>query len=363
MSTRLVEILADALAEKKMDRQAIIRLLSVQGREREELFACARELRCRYFGTAVYMYGFIYMSTYCRNNCLFCQYRVSNHTMARYRKTKAQILAAGRCLAQEGVHLLDLTLGEDPYFLKEEGFHELLESVRALKEDTGLPLMLSPGVISNIQMTRAAEAGVDWYACYQETHNPDLFAHLREGQRFHERLTCKRQAAALGLCTEEGILTGVGASLEDAADSLMIMMANPFSQVRAMTYAPHALTMPADKRKKDEPDELCLLATMRLCMPKRLIPASLDVDGLEGLRARLQAGANVVTSLVPSGQGLAGVASAHLDIDNNRRSVAAVKGVLAATGLHPATARDYRDWLAREQWKRPEHGAAAMGGA
>ncbi|MFQ9492088.1 MAG: hypothetical protein ACLR0N_15095 [Bilophila wadsworthia] len=78
--------------------------------------------------------------------------------------------AAGR-LAADGVHLLDLTLGEDPYYVEPAGFHRLLELVSALKETTGLPIMVSPGVLSAEQLVRLREAGADWYACYQETHN------------------------------------------------------------------------------------------------------------------------------------------------------------------------------------------------
>ena len=64
---------------------------------------------------------------------------------------------------------------------------------------------------------------------------------------------------------------------------------------------------------------------------------------------RLRAGANVVTSIVPSGCGLAGVASRDLDIENERRSVAAVVEELERCGLAPASADDYKAWVAARQ--------------
>ena len=94
-----------------------------------------------------------------------------------------------------------------------------------------------------------------------------------------------------------------------------------------MSYVPHESTFPStagDTLEERRAHELLAIAAMRLVMEDRLIPASLDVDGLEGLAMRLKAGANVVTSIVPSGCGLAGVASKDLDIENQRRSVAAV---------------------------------------
>ncbi|MEG2005382.1 MAG: methylornithine synthase PylB, partial [Bilophila sp.] len=216
-----------------------------------------------------------------------------------------------------------------------------------LRETTGLPVMLSPGVLNDAQLDLLAQAGVDWYACYQETHNQDLFTRLRPGQGYEKRLQARRQAAALGVRTEEGVLVGVGATLEDLADSVLHMMHEPLGQVRVMTYVPHEVTMPSAFPTTHEPyaQELQLIAIMRLYMPQRLIPASLDVDGLDGLQARLDAGANVVTSMIPSGYGFAGVVSEHLDIENHRRGTPAVRAVLEQQGLCAATPTGYRDWL------------------
>ncbi|MEJ2641823.1 MAG: hypothetical protein P8010_19835, partial [Desulfosarcinaceae bacterium] len=95
--------------------------------------------------------------------------------------------------------------------------------------------------------------------------------------------------------------------------------------------------------------EIKLIALMRLMMPARLIPASLDIDGLSGLRQRLDAGANVVTSLVPPGEGLAGVAQSRLDIEAGRRTVTGIEETLAACDLKAAASDDYGRWVAARQ--------------
>jgi methylornithine synthase len=100
---------------------------------------------------------------------------------------------------------------------------------------------------------------------------------------------------------------------------------------------------------------------MRLVFPGLLIPASLDVDGLAGLRRRLDAGANVVTSLVPPGLGLAGVAQSALDIEDGRRTVEGIAPTLHAAGLQTATAAQYRRWITarRRSAADPRHRMAA----
>lgn len=135
-----------AICQPQMGKEALLGLLSAKSEgERAFVFDAAREARHRAFGNKVFLYGFLYLSTHCRNDCAFCQYRRSNSSLERYRKPLGEMLEAAGRLAADGVHLLDLTLGEDPYYVETAGFHRLLELVSALKETTGLPIMVSPG--------------------------------------------------------------------------------------------------------------------------------------------------------------------------------------------------------------------------
>ena len=257
-------------------------------------------------------------------------------------------------MAGSGVHLLDLTLSEDPV-LRAEGFAVLAHLTARVKEVTGLPLMLSPGVAPAETLLRLKRAGADWYACYQETHSRGLFRRLRPQQSFGARMGAKRAARRAGLLLEEGILCGVGESPRDLARSVKAMGRLGAAQVRAMSFVPHpGIPLPrapalAATRGGDPQRELVAIAVLRLAFPDRLIPASLDVDGLAGLERRLAAGANVVTSLIPPGQGLAGVAQSELDIEEGRRTAAEVGEVLRRCGLAPASRAEYAEWLARRK--------------
>jgi methylornithine synthase len=205
--------------------------------------------------------------------------------------------------------------------------------------------MISPGVVGADVLSAFADAGADWYACYQETHNRKLFKRLRPGQSYDARLENKRRSGPLGLLTEEGLLCGIGESPRDIADSIEVMRSLEVSQMRAMSFVPQEGTPLQTWKEGDPRREILTLAILRWMFPDRLIPATLDVEGLSGLHSRLEAGANVVTSIVPPGFGLAGVAQSSLDIADARRTIDSIAPELEKLGLQAARLEDYSSWI------------------
>jgi methylornithine synthase len=343
---KMKNILAKALDEQRLAREDIEFLLGLREKSRiEAVIEAAGELRWRHFGNRVFLYGFLYVSTYCRNRCSFCYYRKDNERPVRYRRTVSDIMGAAQSLVESGVHLIDLTLGEDPLYFHHQGFEPFVQLVKAVRETTDLPLMVSPGVVPPEVLDDLHLAGASWYACYQETHNRQLFKRLRPGQSYAARMQNKHVAGELGLLIEEGVLCGVGESAQDIADSIEAMRMSKASQVRAMTFVPQKGTPMGSWQGPEPLQEMLTIAVLRLVFPDRLIPATLDVAGLTGLQSRLAAGANVVTSLVPPGFGLAGVAQTSLDIADARRTTAGILPELEKIGMQTATSQDYAHWV------------------
>jgi len=350
LTYNLESILAKALAGRELSESDLVYLLDIEKKEQQErVFHVARELRSRTFSDRVFLYGFLYISTYCRNDCNFCFYRKSNSECNRYRKNSEDIEEVAGRLCESGVHLLDLTMGEDPFFYQDAGFEKFTYLVGMVKNATGLPIMISPGVIPGSVLKECKKAGATWYACYQETHNSSLYKRLRPGQSFDKRLESKRSAKDHGLLIEEGVLCGIGESAVDLVQSLEIMKTLDADQVRAMTFVPHKSIPLAKIYFPDSLRELMTIAVLRLVFPELLIPATLDVEGLAGLKKRLHAGANVITSLVPPGKGLAGVAQSTLDIEEGKRTVAGLEEVLYDCGLRAATLSEYQGWVNKRQ--------------
>lgn len=338
-------ILDKAIQEIPLNKEELLYLLKItEERDLEKIFETARLLRTRYFKDRVFMYGFVYFSTYCRNDCAFCLYRRSNRTLKRYRKTDSEIMETALSLVQSGVHLLDLTMGEDQHYFNND-FESLLKTLEVIKEKTRIPVMISTGVVSEEILGKFREAGADWYACYQETHTLDLYRKLRLGQSYSERMERKQAAKKMGFLIEEGLLTGVGDSDEDLVHSLEEMKRLRADQVRVMSFVPQNDTPMQNFPTITHVRELLLIAVMRLVLPDRLIPASLDVDGLNGLAERLNSGANVVTSIIPPQAGLAGVSNHSLDIEDGNRTISKILPFLKQCGLVPASRKEYEEWV------------------
>ena len=347
----LDSILKKALEEEPLTRGEVLYLLAPRGgEEQERIYEVARRLRERYFSNEIFLYGFVYFSTWCRNHCTFCFYRAPNTLCERYRKTDEEILDTAIRLAESGVHLLDLTMGEDPACYEGgEEFDRLLRLVKKAKKETSLPIMVSWGVTPDSVLERLPEAGADWFACYQETHNPDLFRKLRLNQDYQRRLEVKTQAKRLGMLIEEGILSGVGESLDDVVDSIEAMKAMEAHQVRVMNFVSQKGTPMAHFSSPHPERENRIIAILRLLLPHRLIPASLDVYGIDGLKGKLRAGANVVTSLILPSSELRGVAQSTLGICDGLRSAKAVLPVLTELGLRKASLEEYISWVKHEK--------------
>lgn len=347
---RLTDILLRAIKGVSPSREEIVRILSLEDPASiQRVMSSAQKVRNQHFGNELFIYGFIYLSTYCRNHCAFCFYRKTNKQSPRYRKNIEEVAKIACELADSGVHLIDLTLGEDPLIHDTGNFHTLYRMIERVKEETGLPVMISPGMVSEEILQHFAALKTDWYALYQETHNSVLFKKLRIGQSFENRNDNRNAARRAGMLVEDGILLGVGETPFDRADSILAMKQNNVDQARAMSLVPQPDTPVADMPRPSKMIECLCIAVMRLTMPDRLIPASLDVDGIKGLKMRLEAGANVITSIIPPDNRLAGVSQSTLDIEQGLRTVSEVKKVTSHMGLRVADGKVYESWIVKQK--------------
>ena len=319
-----------------------VKALLDQGVDEAGIFEKARQVRAAHFGDEVFAYGFNYFSTYCVNHCSFCHYRSDNQEAIRYRNNMAEVVEDAKRLADSGVHLIDLTMGEDPYYSQQP--ERLADLIYHVQSATGLPVMISPGLATPEQLILFKQAGAVWLALYQETFNRDAYRRLRIDQDFDRRMQLKKDAVRIGLLLEEGVMTGWGDSTADAAESILHMDSAHPSQIRVMTFVPQEGTPLEGRPPQNSERELLMIAIMRILYPDKLIPASLDVEGPKGLKDRLNAGANVITSLIPPCSGLLGVAR-RSDIEDGGRTLPQILPIINSVGLRLASSSSYEEYV------------------
>jgi methylornithine synthase len=315
-------------------------LLSLESEEDlEKLYYVARKVRDYYFGNRIFLNCFIYFSTHCKNQCTFCYYNCKNE-INRYRLTKEEIKEICTALNGAGFNMIDLTMGEDPYYHEEPD--RFVEIVQMVKEELKLPIMISPGMMDNATLLKAREKGANFFALYQETYDTELYQRLRMGQSFEGRVNARRLAKEQGYCIEDGILTGVGNDIESTILSLKGMKTNDPDMVRVMTFLPQEGTPLSNFREKSNLSELKIIAVLRLMFPKCLIPASLDLEGIDGMVPRLNAGANIVTSILPPNSLLEGVANYDRGLEERDRDIKSVIKRLESMGMRPAQQAEFK---------------------
>ena len=355
----------DEVIQKKPISDEMIRKMLSDTNETglQKMFSAAVKVREHFFSNHVYLYSFVYFSTYCKNKCTFCYYNAANK-IDRYRLTPEELRDMCADLKNEGVHMIDLTMGEDPHFHNHP--ENLLEFVKIAKETTGLPVMVSPGVVNDDFISALKDAGADFFALYQETYQKELYEKLRTGQSFEDRIRARHSAKAAEICIEDGLLTGfskikssdgipVNPSVADDIESAIVSIrgmqkADP-DQVRVMTFEPQPGTPLAETIQASGLMELKIIAVLRFVFPDRFIPASLDVAGIDGMVDRLNAGANVVTSIISADSKLEGVVNFDRDVSLNerKRDAKSVIKRLLEMGLQSGSQDEFEKYLNRNK--------------
>ncbi|WP_440952287.1 methylornithine synthase PylB [Methanococcoides sp. FTZ1] len=317
----------------KISDKEIRSILEIENQnELQKLFYVSQKVRNCFFDNKIILSSFVYFSTHCKNECAFCYYKKSNK-IKRYRLDVEEVIRLCTVLKKEGVNMIDLTMGEDPYFHNNP--KQLVELIRTIKHKFGLPIMISPGVIDREFLIKLKESGANILALYQETYEYELYQKLRTNQSFKERIDCKKDAKNVGLLVEDGILTGIEDSIDSIILSLREIEKRYPDMVRVMTFVPQEGTPLENKNPSSSLNEIKIIAIMRLMFPNRLIPASLDVEGIGGMKDRLNAGANVVTSIIPSDSILEGVVNPDREETDRKRDVKNVLSVLNQMEMKP----------------------------
>ena len=172
----------------------------------QQLREAAVRVRKAVYGTAVYVRGLIEISSYCKNDCLYCGIRRSNRLAQRYRLTPEEILSCCEEGYALGFRTFVLQGGEDPWFT-DEVLCPLIAQIKARWPDCAVTLSL--GERSDESYKALREAGADRYLLRHETATKSHYEALHPAElSFDNRMRCLQVLKELGYQVGCGFMVG-----------------------------------------------------------------------------------------------------------------------------------------------------------
>ncbi len=277
-----------------LSKEEIILLLETNTQD-DFLKAEARKKADAVFGKTIYLRGLIEISSYCKNDCLYCGLRRSNEKAARYRLTDEDIYAAATEGYKAGLRTFVLQGGEDAYF-SDDRVVEIVKTLKLRHPDAAVTLSL--GEKTKASYARYRAVGADRYLLRHETANEAHYGKLHpSSMQLQNRLRCLADLKDLGYQVGAGFMVGSPyQTMEHIAEDLLFLKA----------FQPHMIGIGPFLPQKDTPLGafpagdlgLCvkLIAILRLMHPRVLLPATTALATLSetGREEGILAGANVV---------------------------------------------------------------------
>ena len=153
----------------------------------ERLWEAADATRRQNVGDAVHLRGLIEVSNHCVRSCAYCGISACAPKIERYRMSQEEILECADRALEYGFGTVVMQAGEDPGITREG----MAETIRKIKDRTGLAITLSLGERSEAELRAWKEAGADRYLLRFETTDEDLYRRIhpnRAGENASNRL-------------------------------------------------------------------------------------------------------------------------------------------------------------------------------
>ena len=148
----------------------------------------ADETRQKSYGKKVFLRGLIEVSSYCKNDCIYCGIRRSNKDAQRYRLSREEILNCCENGYELGFRTFVMQGGEDSSFT-DDFMCSVISEIKEKYPDCAVTLSL--GERSYESYKRMKEAGADRYLLRHETANETHYGCLHPSDMsWSNRMRC-----------------------------------------------------------------------------------------------------------------------------------------------------------------------------
>ncbi|MBN2040844.1 MAG: [FeFe] hydrogenase H-cluster radical SAM maturase HydE [Spirochaetes bacterium] len=280
-------------------RTDIIKMLSLEGRDKEKLFRKAVKLRNKAVSDCVYLRGLIEFSNICRNDCLYCGIRKSNRSINRYEYLSDDIITCVDEIVANGINSIVLQSGErsDASFIR--NLAEILETIKT--KYPAMVITLSVGEQTRETYRIFRKAGAERYLLRIETSSREHYGKLHPGEMsFDNRVRCLHDLQDLQYQVGTGVMIGSPyQTMENLAEDILFFKRIDIDMCGMGPYIPSSGSplagLPYDKEKSIDLG-LKMITVLRHVMPDINIAVTTALETLtqEGWELGLLAGGNVI---------------------------------------------------------------------
>ena len=273
------EIVAKSLDKNRLTLEETAILINANDPELiEEIKQGAKQLKEKVYGQRIVLFAPLYIGNLCTNNCAYCGYKASNHTMKRVTLEKEDLIAQVKALEDTGQKRLILVYGEHPKY-DARFIAETVQTVYGVKSGPGeirrVNINAAPLDIDGFRIVKDSHIGT--YQVFQETYHEETYhkVHLSGQKRnFEWRLTALDRAQEAGIDD-----VGIGAlfGLYDWRFEVMGLVRHTNHFEAVYNVGPHTISFPRiqyaseldiDKNHLVKDDEFTrLVAILRLAVP------------------------------------------------------------------------------------------------
>ena len=289
--------LIDKLAtEKSLAYDEFCTLLSnFTDADREYATEIARKVAIENFDNKIFIRGLIEISSFCKNDCLYCGLRRSNKNAQRYRLSKENILDCCKTGYKLGFRTFVLQGGEDEFYT-DDIMCDIVAHIREKYSDCAITLSL--GEKSRESYQKLYNAGANRYLLRHETADKEHYLKLHpESMSFENRLRCLNDLKEIGFQTGCGFMVGSPyQSIQALAKDLIFIKDFKPQMVGVGPFIPHKDTLFNNFEHGNLELTLFLISLIRIMLPKVLLPSTTALGTIDkdGRQLGILAGANVV---------------------------------------------------------------------
>ncbi|NBH73313.1 biotin synthase BioB [Clostridiaceae bacterium] len=233
----------------------------------EELCAKADEIRVHFCSNRFDMCTIINgKSGKCSENCRFCAQSAHNHTgAAEYPLlgTK-EIVEQARANDRQGV--LRYSIVTSGKRLSDQEVEQMCGAVRQIREETGIAVCISFGLLNERQYRRLKEAGATRAHNNLETSRRN-FPNICTTHTFEDKVCAIRAAQAAGLFVCSGGIMGLGETVEDRIDMALTLRELGIKSVPVNMLNPIPGTPFGENKKLTTEDMRRIVAVYRFILP------------------------------------------------------------------------------------------------